>query len=121
MNVILEVKNIIKDYPQVRAVDGVSLSIKQGICFGLLGPNGAGKSTLMKVLSGVYHSDGGEIIFEGKMVKFADPLHAKRIGIEMVYQDLALCDNMSIPENIYDADKGTAQMYVCEKNEKKSN
>ncbi|MBN2400910.1 MAG: ABC transporter ATP-binding protein [Spirochaetes bacterium] len=66
MNPILEIKNIVKDYPKVRAVDGVSLSIKDGICFGLLGPNGAGKTTLIEIIEGILRSTSGEILYKGR-------------------------------------------------------
>lgn len=98
---LVKLRGISKHFGGVQALNSIDFDVYPSEIVGLVGDNGAGKSTLMKVLSGVYQSDGGEISFEGKIVKFVDPLHAKRIGIEMVYQDLALCDNMNIPENIF--------------------
>ena len=65
---IIEIKNLIKTYPGVRAVDGVSLSIEQGICFGLLGPNGAGKTTLIEIVEGILKPDSGETLYKGTQV-----------------------------------------------------
>ncbi len=66
MNPIIEVTDLVKDYPQVRAVDGVNLSINEGICFGLLGPNGAGKTTLIEIIEGIQHQTSGDIFYKGK-------------------------------------------------------
>jgi simple sugar transport system ATP-binding protein len=98
---LVRMKGITKHFGGVQALDRINFDVNHKEIVGLVGDNGAGKSTLMKVLSGVYHPDGGEIFFEDKKVDFTDPLNAKKRGIEMVYQDLALCDNMSIPENIF--------------------
>ena len=98
---ILQLKNITKRFGGLTAVDQVSLDIYPGEVVGLLGDNGAGKSTLIKMISGVYHPDGGQIIYQGKEVNFSSPLEARRQGIETIYQDLALCENLDATDNIF--------------------
>jgi simple sugar transport system ATP-binding protein len=83
------------------AVNQVSLEIWPGEVVGLLGDNGAGKSTLIKLISGVYHPDGGQIVFEDQEVVFTSPLDARNRGIETIYQDLALCENLDSVSNIF--------------------
>jgi simple sugar transport system ATP-binding protein len=94
-------RGISKYFGAVTALEGVSLRLEPGEVLGVVGDNGAGKSTLMKVLSGLYAPDKGEILIEGHPVSFASPMDARNAGIEMVYQDLALAGNLSIYENIY--------------------
>lgn len=98
---VLEVRNFHKHFGGLVAVDQVSLSIYPGEVIGLLGDNGAGKSTLIKLISGVYHPDRGQLLFEGKEVHFSSPLDARRQGIETIYQDLALCENLDVGSNIF--------------------
>ena len=98
---ILEARGISKYFGAVTALEGVNLSLYPGEVLGVVGDNGAGKSTLMKVLSGLYPASEGEIFFQGKPVYFNSPKDARDLGIEMVYQDLALADNMQIDENIF--------------------
>jgi simple sugar transport system ATP-binding protein len=98
---VIEMQGISKYFGAVTALEGVSLRLEQGEVLGIVGDNGAGKSTLMKVLSGLYTPDKGEILIEGQPVTFHSPKDARRAGIEMVYQDLALAGNLSIYENIY--------------------
>ena len=93
--------NIRKNFAAVQALKGVDLVLHHGEVLGLVGDNAAGKSTLMKVLSGAYIPDEGEIRIEGEKVHFTDPLHARHLGIEMVYQDLALADNLDITSNVF--------------------
>lgn len=90
---ILEVKNIVKDYPQVRAVDGVNLSIEQGICFGLLGPNGAGKTTLIEIIEGIIQPTEGEILYKGKTRKAK---FRNEIGIQ--FQNTQLPEFLTVKE-----------------------
>ena len=101
--VILEMRNITKTFPGVKALDNVNFSVERGEIHALVGENGAGKSTLMKVLSGVYPhgSYEGEIIFEGKECRFSDIKHSEDIGIVIIHQELALIPFLSIAENIY--------------------
>lgn len=98
---ILEMRNIKKSFDAVQALRGVDLVLHYNEVLGLVGDNAAGKSTLMKVLSGVYIPDEGEIFLEGKKVHFADPMDARRRGIEMVYQNLALADNLDVAANVF--------------------
>ncbi|HET7639257.1 MAG TPA: ATP-binding cassette domain-containing protein, partial [Ktedonobacteraceae bacterium] len=98
---ILQVKDLYKHFGGLVAVDHVSLDIYPGEVVGLLGDNGAGKSTLIKMISGVYKPDGGQILLNGEVVSFATPLEARRRGIETIYQDLALCENLDASANIF--------------------
>lgn len=100
---ILEMKNITKEFPGVRALDNVTFSVAEGDIHCLVGENGAGKSTLMKVLSGVYsHGDyEGEIVFDGKIQKFSNISDSKKAGITIIYQELALIPELTIYENIF--------------------
>src|SRR5437588_3825139 len=98
---ILQVKEIYKRFGGLVAVDHVSLEIYPGEVVGLLGDNGAGKSTLIKMISGAYKPDGGHILLNGEAVSFATPLEARRRGIETIYQDLALCENLDASANIF--------------------
>ena len=98
---ILQVKDLYKHFGGLVAVDHVSLDIHPGEVVGLLGDNGAGKSTLIKMISGAYKPDGGQILLDGAAVSFATPLEARRRGIETIYQDLALCENLDASANIF--------------------
>ena len=98
---ILQVKDLYKRFGGLVAVDHVSLDIHPGEVIGLLGDNGAGKSTLIKMISGAYKPDGGQILLDGEVVSFATPLEARRRGIETIYQDLALCENLDASANIF--------------------
>jgi len=93
--------DIHKWFGGVHALKGVNFSVGKGEVVGLVGDNGAGKSTLIKILSGYYNPDRGKIIFEGKEVRFKSPADARRLGIETVYQDQALCPNLNVPHNIF--------------------
>lgn len=99
--VILAVHNLIKRFGGLTAVDDVSLQIYPGEVVGLLGDNGAGKSTLIKMISGVYKPDGGSILLDGQEMTAASPAEARESGIETIYQDLALCENLDAPTNIF--------------------
>jgi ABC-type sugar transport system ATPase subunit len=98
---ILQVKDLYKHFGGLVAVDHVSLDIHPGEVVGLLGDNGAGKSTLIKMISGVYKPDGGQVLLDGAAVSFTTPLEARRHGIETIYQDLALCENLDASANIF--------------------
>jgi ABC-type sugar transport system ATPase subunit len=97
---ILEVKGVSKSFPGVKALDKVDLTVRKGEIHALVGENGAGKSTLMKILSGVYTPDEGEIILDGEHVKVRNPHHSETLGISIVYQELSNFPAMSIAENI---------------------
>ncbi|MGZ6281419.1 MAG: ATP-binding cassette domain-containing protein [Ktedonobacteraceae bacterium] len=92
---------ISKSFGAVRALYEVDFEVNAGEVVGLVGDNGAGKSTLIKVISGVAPSDEGEIFLEGKQVHIPNPQAANRLGIETVYQDLALCDNLDVVANLF--------------------
>ncbi|HVO20082.1 MAG TPA: ATP-binding cassette domain-containing protein [Anaeromyxobacter sp.] len=98
---LLEVRHLIKRFGGLTAVDDVDLQVFPGEVVGLLGDNGAGKSTLIKMVSGVYQPDGGQILFEGKEVRLASPASALELGIETLYQDLALAENLDVFSNIF--------------------
>jgi len=101
MEYILEMKNISKQFPGVKALNNVQLKIKKGEVHVLVGENGAGKSTLMKILNGVYSKDTGEIIFKGKPMEIRNPREAQEAGISIIYQELNLIPKLSIAENIF--------------------
>ncbi len=98
---LAELRGISKRFGGVVALDQVNLAIRAGEVIGLVGDNGAGKSTLIKVLSGAYAPDQGEILFEGDRVQIRNPRSSKDLGIETVYQDLALVDTLDVPGNIF--------------------
>src|SRR6056297_152566 len=98
---VLRLEGIVKTFPGVRALDGVSLSILPGEVHALMGENGAGKSTLMKVLGGIHQPDEGQIIIEEQPMVMSGPLDAKAKGIVFIHQELSLADELSVAENIY--------------------
>jgi simple sugar transport system ATP-binding protein len=98
---LVEMRKITKAFGPVVALRDVDFSVQPAEVVGLVGDNGAGKSTLMKVLTGVYRPDGGEIWFNDRRVQFATPLDSRDAGIEMVYQDLALAENLTPVGNIF--------------------
>jgi simple sugar transport system ATP-binding protein len=98
---VVEMRNIKKSFAAVRALRGIDLVLHNNEVLGLVGDNAAGKSTLMKILSGAYTPDEGEIFIEGKKADISDPLAARRLGIEMVYQDLALVDHLDVAANVF--------------------
>jgi ribose transport system ATP-binding protein len=101
MSFTLEARNIGKSFPGVKALDGVSLGARGGSVHAVVGENGAGKSTLMKILSGVYRADAGEILLDGKTVEFASPRAATEAGVAIIHQELNLAPALSVAENIF--------------------
>jgi simple sugar transport system ATP-binding protein len=101
MITLIEMRDIHKSFGAIKALNGVNFRLMQGEILGLVGDNSAGKSTLMKILSGAYHKDEGQILFEGKEVTFHSPHDSEALGIEMIYQDFSLCDNMDVASNMY--------------------
>ncbi|QML57477.1 sugar ABC transporter ATP-binding protein [Escherichia coli] len=97
----LQMKHITKRFPGVLALNDVQFTLRRGEVHALLGENGAGKSTLMKILSGVYQPDEGEIIFEDQPVSFVDPLSAQRVGITIIHQEFNLFPELTVEENIF--------------------
>jgi len=98
---VLRLEGIVKTFPGVRALDGVSFGVLPGEVHALMGENGAGKSTLMKVLGGVYQPDEGQIIVNEARVQMSSPLDAKAKGIVFIHQELSLAEELSVAENIY--------------------
>ncbi|MDQ2797244.1 MAG: ATP-binding cassette domain-containing protein, partial [Actinomycetota bacterium] len=98
---ILELRDVDKSFGPVDVLRKVQFSAKVGEVTALVGDNGAGKSTLVKCISGTYSIDSGQYLFEGKPVTVSSPRAASALGIEIVYQDLALCDNLDIVQNMF--------------------
>ncbi len=98
---IVEMRGISKRYGGVQALDGAALDIYAGEVHALVGDNAAGKSTLIKILAGAVERDDGTIAFDGKPVELGTPRAAKALGVETVYQDLALADNLNVPANVF--------------------
>jgi ABC-type sugar transport system ATPase subunit len=100
-NVLLEMQGIGKTFPGVRALEGVQLTVKEGQVHALLGENGAGKSTLIKILSGAYAKDEGQILFEGQPVEIRGPHDAQALGISTIYQEFNLAGDLTVAENVF--------------------
>ena len=98
---LLELRGIRKSFGPVDALAGVDFEIDRGEVVGLVGDNGAGKSTLVKVIAGVHRPDAGTIEYEGKEVQLSSPADSSALGIQTVYQDLALCDNLDVVSNLF--------------------
>ena len=98
---LLSIRGIEKQFGAVRALNGIDLDISRQQVTALVGDNGAGKSVLIKCMAGIHEPDAGEIIWEGKHVRVRNPREAAALGIEVVYQDLALCDNLDVVENMF--------------------
>ncbi|MCL2164531.1 MAG: sugar ABC transporter ATP-binding protein [Oscillospiraceae bacterium] len=98
---LFRMENISKSFPGVKALDDVSFSVNKGEVHGLVGENGAGKSTLMKIMSGVFHADEGEIYIENEKVTIDSPKKAHDLGISIIYQEFTLCPHLSVADNIF--------------------
>ena len=98
---LLQLRGITKSYGSVQALTDVDFECRAGEVMALVGDNGAGKSTLIKCIAGTHSADSGQILFEGREVQIHGPKDAGRLGIEVVYQDLALCDNLDVVQNMY--------------------
>jgi simple sugar transport system ATP-binding protein len=98
---VLELHGIVKSFGAIQALTGVDLALGRGEVLGLMGDNGAGKSTLVKIIAGSFPPSDGEMLLEGAAVRFGRPVEARRAGIEIVHQDLALCDNLSAALNVF--------------------
>lgn len=101
MEPVLEVRNLTKRFGGLTAVDNMHMQVYPGEVVGLLGDNGAGKSTLIKMVSGVYTPTDGQIFYQGKEVTIHNPMDALKMGIETIYQDLALAENLNVYSNIF--------------------
>jgi D-xylose transport system ATP-binding protein len=98
---LLELRGVFKSFGSVQALTDVDFECRAGEVMALVGDNGAGKSTLIKCIAGIHPMDDGQMIFEGKEVSVHGPKDAAKLGIEVVYQDLALCDNLDVVQNMY--------------------
>ena len=98
---LIEMRHISKAFGAVRALNDVDLRLHPGEIMGLVGDNSAGKSTLMKILTGAYHRDSGDVLVGGAATHFKSPHESRGAGIEMIYQDFALCGNMDVGQNIF--------------------
>ena len=97
----LELRGVSKSFGSVQALRDVDFEVRAGEVMALVGDNGAGKSTLIKCVAGIYPIDSGEILFDGEPVTIHGPKDAAKLGIEVVYQDLALCDNLDVVQNMF--------------------
>lgn len=98
---LLEARNVSKSFGAIQALEEVSFSIQPGEALGLMGDNGAGKSTLVKIMAGNFPPTSGELVLDGEPVQFHKPVEAREQGIEVVYQELALCDNLTAAANVF--------------------
>jgi D-xylose transport system ATP-binding protein len=98
---LLEIRDLSKTFGSVQALTDVDFEVREGEVMALVGDNGAGKSTLIKCIAGIHGYDSGEVFFDGKPVSIHGPKDAAKLGIEVVYQDLALCDNLDVVQNMY--------------------
>jgi simple sugar transport system ATP-binding protein len=98
---VLQLDGVAKNFGAIEALKGVSLTIGKGEVIGLMGDNGAGKSTLVKIIAGNFRPSSGRIFLQDREVTFHGPLDARRHGVEIVYQDLALCDNLTAAANVF--------------------
>ena len=101
MTPLLEARGIVKRFGHVTALGGADFAINAGEVTALIGDNGAGKSTLVKVLSGVYSPDEGELLLKGEPIRLDSPQHAREVGIETVFQDLALINHLDAASNMF--------------------
>jgi len=99
--VLISYQSISKRFGGVQALEDVSFSINRGQIHGLIGENGAGKSTLIKITGGIYIRDSGQILWEGKPIEVRSPLEAERYGISIVHQEIPLCNNLTVAQNVF--------------------
>src|SRR5205085_3762017 len=98
---LLELRGVSKNFGSVQALTEVDFEVRAGEVMALVGDNGAGKSTLIKCVAGIYSIDDGQTLFDGEAVTIHGPKDAAKLGIEVVYQDLALCDNLDVVQNMF--------------------
>ena len=101
MNPLVEVRDIRKSFPGVKALDGVSLRLGVGEILAVVGENGAGKSTLMKIVAGVYRPDAGDVRLDGNPIRFSGPADAVAAGVSLIHQELNLAENLSVLDNLF--------------------
>ena len=117
---LLTMRQIDKRFPGVVALNGVDFTLRKGEIHAIMGENGAGKSTLIKVLTGVYQMDGGEIRVEGKPISIKSPQDAQNHGISTVYQEITLCPNLTVAENMRSARKKSLWISECRREARSS-
>ncbi|MBE2241078.1 MAG: sugar ABC transporter ATP-binding protein, partial [Caldilineaceae bacterium] len=100
-DIILRAEQVTKVFPGTMALDHVDFNIYRGAVNALIGENGAGKSTLMKIVAGVERPTSGRLLLDGKPIQLRSPLHAEQFGIGIIYQEMNLCLNLSVAENIF--------------------
>src|SRR5436190_21161104 len=98
---LLELRGVSKSFGSVQALTDVDFEVRNGEVMALVGDNGAGKSTLIKCIAGIHAMDEGTMVFDGEEISVSNPREAARLGIEVVYQDLALCDSLDVVQNMY--------------------
>ncbi|MCB1466256.1 MAG: sugar ABC transporter ATP-binding protein, partial [Rhizobiaceae bacterium] len=98
---LLEIRSVGKSFGAIRALSDVSFTVGPGEVIGLMGDNGAGKSTMVKLIAGNFPPSEGQILVNGKICHFHKPIEARGVGIEVVYQDLALADNLTAAQNVF--------------------
>src|SRR5205085_2470107 len=109
---LLEIRGLSKSFGSVQALTDIDFEVRPGEVMALVGDNGAGKSTLIKCVAGAHMADSGEILFDGREVAIHGPRDAAKLGIEVVYQDLALCDNLDVVQNMYLGREAHDRFYV---------
>ena len=97
----LELRGVSKNFGAITALSDVDFAVESGEVVGLMGDNGAGKSTMVKIIAGNFPPSAGEIVLDGESVQFHRPVEARKKGVEIVYQDLALCDNLTAAANVF--------------------
>jgi ribose transport system ATP-binding protein len=113
-NPVLEIKNVTKTFGPTVALNGVKFELLPGEIHALAGENGAGKSTLMKVIDGIYQPDSGDIYFNGKVKIIKGPLHAQKLGVHFVHQEISLCGDVSVAENIVMAKTNASKKFFVD-------
>ena len=101
MTTLLDMRGITKSFGAVAALRGVDLQVQAGEVHAVVGENGAGKSTLIKILTGVYRRDSGQILLDGQPAELENPLQAQRLGIDAVHQEVVVCRDLSVAENLF--------------------
>ena len=114
-DILLQMVDISKSFPGVKALDKVSLNVQRGTVHALMGENGAGKSTLMKILTGVYTRDAGTVIVDGQEVLYKTPQEAEKAGIVFIYQELNVLFDLTVEENLFMGKEITKKFGICDK------
>jgi ribose transport system ATP-binding protein len=111
---ILEIKNVSKSFGPVQALKSVNFDLRKGEVHAVVGENGAGKSTLMNVIDGIVRPDGGEIVLDGRPVEITSPAVAQELGIGFVHQEIELCPDVTVAENMFMAATGSSRSWLMD-------